>query len=66
MHLAQQPTDGIRRLPKPAEIVKWYREIKGFHRDQPLPPNVSYKEMLAVVIEHDSAQGGSSAEQSVA
>jgi hypothetical protein len=54
----EQQTDAIRRQLKPADVVKWYREIMGLDRGTPLPPHITYKEMLATVLEHDSTSGG--------
>ena len=54
----QQQTDDMRRQIKPADVVKWYREIMGLDRETPLPPNITYKEMVATVLEHDSTSGG--------
>ena len=42
------------QLPlKPAAVVKRYREIVGLHSDLPLPRDVTYRQMLAFVQQHD-------------
>jgi hypothetical protein len=46
--------DESRRMLKPANIVKWYREIAGLAPSTPLPPNVTYSEMLKTVLEYDA------------
>ena len=67
MQSAKQQTDDSRRLLKPANIVKWYREIKGLPPTTPLPPRVTYSDMLKTVLEHDESLAvAAPAEQSVA
>ena len=67
MQSTQQQADDSRRLLKPANIVKWYREIKGLPPTTPLPPRVTYSDMLKAVLEHDeSLTIAPPAEQSVA
>ena len=67
MHSAKQQADDTRRLLKPANIVKWYREITGLQPGTPLPPRVTYSDMLRIVLEHDeSLNVEARAEQSVA
>jgi len=50
-----QQADDSRRMLKPANIVKWYREIAGLAPSTPLPSNVTYSEMLKIVLEHDDS-----------
>ena len=65
-NINQQPDDS-RRLLKPANIVKWYREIAGLPPSTPLPPHVTYSDMLKIVLEHDdSTTDGARPKQSVA
>jgi hypothetical protein len=52
------PDDDHHRLLRPANVVKWYREIAGLDPGAPLPSNVSYSEMLAIVLEHDYVARG--------
>ena len=41
---------------KPARVIKWYREIMGLDPSTPLPADLRYKEILAVVLDQDAGE----------